>query len=521
MADPAPPSGERPAQPRRVAKSAAKPAVRPQTVRRKPLIDPIRTDDREPELTEQIIGEVKRDLPGVLASLGVHAVVLLLFALIPILLEQPAPERIISLEWATAAPQRTQPQALVQLSAPIQLTRPTPAAAAPPRVEPAPTDDPAPQEVPVAPVVVSSSLGGRTQKTGPAAAAAGVNDESRQALDRALRWLAKQQRPDGRWSLDGPYADGATRTRFSTDVGATALALLAFLGDGHTHQSGEFTDVVGKGLTWLKTQQRSDGEIYDGSEEGEEPSVYSHAISTIVLCESLALTGDEQFRGPAVKAVAFLTAAQNPVRGGWRYRPLSESGEGDLSVTGWALMALHTARMAGLDVNPEAFLLASSFLDRCQEQPRDPSRYKYMPTYPPDRGQRASMTASGLLARQWLGWPRQYPPLTSGVSYLLSDEAAPEWDNGHRNVYAWYYQAQVLHNLGGEKWREWFARLQQTVVSRQQTTGKESGSWHPTRPAGSNHEWSAVVGRLYVTVMCVLILETPFRHAPLYEETNR
>jgi hypothetical protein len=57
-------------------------------------------------------------------------------------------------------------------------------------------------------------------------------------------------------------------------------------------------------------------------------------------------------------------------------------------------------------------------------------------------------------------------------------------------------------------------------VSHQQRTGKEAGSWHPTKPPGSNHEWSGVVGRLYVTVMCVLVLETPFRHAPLYAEDS-
>jgi hypothetical protein len=135
-----------------------------------------------------------------------------------------------------------------------------------------------------------------------------------------------------------------------------------------------------------------------------------------------------------------------------------------------------------------------------------------------DREQRVSMTASGLLARQWLGWPRKFGPHKTGAQFLLSEDARPDWNNGRRNVYAWYYQAQVLHNLGGAEWREWFARVQDILVENQQTTGKEAGSWHPTKPPGSNHEWSAVVGRLYVTVMCTLILETPIRHAPLYEE---
>jgi hypothetical protein len=263
--------------------------------------------------------------------------------------------------------------------------------------------------------------------------------------------------------------------------------------------------------------QRPSGEIYDGAQEGEEPSIYSHAIATIVLCEALALTGDERFREPAVRAVEYLTAAQNPVHGGWGYRPLAESGEGDLSVTGWALMALHTARMAGIDVNSDAFFVASGFVDRCQESPADAAQYKYKPTYPPDPEQRLSMTASGLLARQWMGWPKDHRPLQSGVRLLLDEGLRPQWDNGRRNVYGWFYAAEVLHNLGGDDWRTWFAHTQQVLIENQVARGRDAGSWHPTKPPGSVHEWSGVVGRLYVTVMCVLILETPFRHAAIYD----
>lgn len=489
--------------------------------RRKPLIRTDPAADRKPELTEQIVTEVKRDLPGVLVSLGLHGVVLLLLALIPILLEPPPPIGAIDLEWATAARARpTLPPPEVQVTAPIQLSRPTP----PPAVRqppPSPTPPAAPavsEEIPPQPVSALGSLDARTdQDLERLASRDGFNPDARQAIDRGLRWLARQQHADGHWSLDGPYADGVSRTRWSTNVGATGLALLALLGDGHTHQRGEYAAVVAKGVQWLRSAQRPSGEIYDGATEGEEPSIYSHAISTIVLGETLALTGDAEYREATERAVEFLLRAQNPVQGGWRYRPLSDTGEGDLSVTGWALMALHTARMAGLDVSPEAYLLADNFLNRCQERPGDAAFYKYTPGYPADRMQRVGMTASGLLARQWLGWPRQHPPLIRGVDYLLSDEARPDWENGRRNVYAWYYQAEVLHNMGGERWKEWFSRTQQLLISRQQTSGKEAGSWHPTRPPGSKHEFGDVVGRLYVTVMCLLILETPYRHAPLYE----
>jgi hypothetical protein len=491
-------------------------------VARKPLVQVAPEDGRDKELAAVLVEEAKRSWPGVLISLALHIVVLVLAGMIPILLANKPPIGILEMEWGDPeqAPKAPEP---VRLTTPIQLNQPRIETPTTP-VEPEEQDDEPESAVPleVAPVAVSHSLGGRQEEssTDVARSRDGFNEDSRKAIDRGLIWLKKQQFSDGHWSLDGPYADGATRTRWSTDVGATGLALLVFLGDGHTPTSGEHAEIVDKGIRWLIDAQRPTGEIYEGTEEGEEPSIYSHAICTIVLCEALALTADERLREPAQKGIDYLVAAQNPILGGWRYRPLKESGEGDLSVTGWALMALHTGRMAGLKVPNDAYVIASSFLDRCQETPGDQAHYKYTPTYPADREQRLSMTASGLLARQWLGWPHKHTPLRIGIEYLLGEDAAPDWDNGRRNVYGWYYQAEALHNMGGERWKEWFAVAQREIVENQQESGKEAGSWHPTRPVGSVHEWSSVVGRLYVTVMCLLVLETPFRHAPLYESDS-
>jgi hypothetical protein len=200
------------------------------------------------------------------------------------------------------------------------------------------------------------------------------------------------------------------------------------------------------------------------------------------------------------------------VLGGWKYRPLDATGIGDLSVTGWALMALHTARMADVEVAPEAYLLAWSFLDSVQETPRDGAIYKYRPDWAAAPAQRWSMTAEGLLCRQWLGWERDDPAQRRGVEFLLAAENVPEWKEGRRNVYAWYYTAQVLHNRGGDEWRQWFAGAQRQIVSHQAA----DGSWHPARPRGAPLEYADAAGRLYLTVLCVLVLETPYRHTAVY-----
>ena len=126
------------------------------------------------------------------------------------------------------------------------------------------------------------------------------------------------------------------------------------------------------------------------------------------------------------------------------------------------------------------------------------------------------MTAEGLLCRQWLGWPSDHAPLTEGVEFLLSTPNETLWEADRRNVYAWYYTAQVLHNLGDERWTDWFSRTSQLIVDHQDS----AGSWNPARPKGAFLEWSQGAGRLYFTVMCTLVLETPTRHRPIYANSE-
>jgi hypothetical protein len=49
------------------------------------------------------------------------------------------------------------------------------------------------------------------------------------------------------------------------------------------------------------------------------------------------------------------------------------------------------------------------------------------------------------------------------------------------------------------------------LVSKQAVLGHEKGSWHMDGDHGA-----AVGGRLYCTSLAALILETYYRHAPIY-----
>ena len=76
--------------------------------------------------------------------------------------------------------------------------------------------------------------------------------------------------------------------------------------------------------------------------------MYAHALATMALCEAFGMTGDQRVGAAAQAAVDFIAAAQNRQTGGWRYHP---GEEGDTSVMGWQIMALKSARLAGLKVD--------------------------------------------------------------------------------------------------------------------------------------------------------------------------
>ncbi|MFQ5734524.1 MAG: prenyltransferase/squalene oxidase repeat-containing protein, partial [Planctomycetaceae bacterium] len=344
----------------------------------------------------------------------------------------------------------------------------------------------------------------------------------RRAISGGLYWLKRQQQSAGNWRLHEGYPDpGYFGVR--TDTGATALALLAFLGDGHTHRkAGVHREVVAKGLKWLVGIQKPNGDFHDHDDLGRQSAFYAHSQATIAVCEAYAMTGDESLRKPAEDAIRFLVKSQNPVRGGWKYQPQAPESQADLSVTGWALMALHSARAAGIDVPQQAFDLSARFLDAVQSN--DGAHYRYEAK--PGREPTVTMTAEGLLCRQFLGWEREHPALKKGVAYLMLPEQTPRWQSGgpaRPHVYSWYYTGHVLHNLGGGDWKHWYAGVAAMIVTQQsQTLGRRNdvqGSWDPKVPRTRDYYgYGQYGGRLYMTAMCVLVLELPIRHRPVYDE---
>ncbi|WP_166824332.1 GYF domain-containing protein [Thalassoroseus pseudoceratinae] len=340
-----------------------------------------------------------------------------------------------------------------------------------------------------------------------------------EAVSSGLKWLLRHQQPEGHWQLHAGYPN-ASEVVLRTDTGATALALLAFLGHGQTHVNADdeaTREGIERGLNWLLDVQKPNGDFHDWDELGRQTAYYAHSQALIAICEAYAMTGDRKFIEPAERGIRFLLDSQQPIEGGWKYQPQDDQSVGDLSVTGWALMALHTARVANLRVPGEPFRRGMKFLDLVQLE--DGARYKYEPR--PGWDATHAMTGAGLLCRQYFGWTQQEPALNSGVDYLLSPPNEPVWAKGKRNVYSWYYTGQVLHNLNDERFQRWYQQTATEILDHQFTGGGRStrGSWSPI-PAGDPYEYGEKAGRLYITVMCLLILETPYRHTSLEQPTS-
>lgn len=347
--------------------------------------------------------------------------------------------------------------------------------------------------------VIGMALDGRQEGSRQALLGAyGGNSKTEGAVQLALAWLAKQQRPDGSWSLRGPYSDGAS---VENAVAATAMALLAFQGNGNTHQKGKYQKNVDAGIKFLLSMQDDEGNFFRGGPYTH--ALYTHGQCTIVICELYAMTKAPEFKKAAEKAVAYCLKAQDPGLGGWKYTPRDYS---DTSVTGWVLMGLQSARMAGLDVPQDALLRVGRYLDAAQAE--GGARYAYEPGKEPNE----VMTAEGLLCRQYLGWPRDDQRLDRGTEYLVQRENLPNWDE--RNVYYWYYATQVLHHYEGERWNKWNDIMREMLPAKQEKKGPEAGSWHPT--AGQPDRWGFQGGRLFVTCLSVYVLEVYYRHLPLY-----
>jgi len=235
------------------------------------------------------------------------------------------------------------------------------------------------------------------------------------AVDRALRWLANHQEPDGHWDC-AKYGGG------SHDMAATGFALLAFLGAGHTEKVGTYKDHVKRAVRWIIEHQGADGML--------QGSGYSHAIAGMGIAEAAGMARLPDTIKAAQKAIDWTTKRKegnyDEGAGPWRYHGATTMEGADLSVTGWFIMQLKSAKVSGLDVPKSSFEKAIKFLDLCMVSVKKDEGYGPTNTYnyQPAKQHGVRVWAIGNLGRQFLGWKKE--ELENSVKYFMEKAGVPD-----------------------------------------------------------------------------------------------
>ena len=302
-----------------------------------------------------------------------------------------------------------------------------------------------------------------------------------EATSRGLAWLAKAQIEDGSFQ--------------KTHKGTSAsLAVMAFMAKGHTPGLGLYGDVINRGIDHVLDSQKLSKDHRNGM-LAPDGRMYGHNMATLMLSQASGMVDPErQKRVDEVlsKALKLTLSAQQVKKseanqGGWHYEPNQTTS--DMSHTGWAFMAIRSARNAGCAVPEEAIQAGVAYIKRCNKN----NGFGYVP----GGGPSLPLTGSGLLCLELTGHHRQEVTLKAG-DFILSKEA----NYGAHTYYSVYYCSQGMFQLGGEHWEKYAPILYDFILKRQ----SPDGSFAPTGP-----------GPAYSTAMAVLALSPSYRQLPIYQ----
>ncbi len=307
-------------------------------------------------------------------------------------------------------------------------------------------------------------------------------------VSRGLAALAKQQ------NEDGSFGDG----RFGRSVAITALGCIALMADGNLPGRGTYGEQVNKGLEFVLNNCTESGLIAADASTGP---MYGHGFATLFLGEVYGMTvggGDTvlaaRVHSSLLKAVRLIQSTQNN-QGGWRYNPVPY--DADVSVTICQIMALRSARNAGLEVPKETIDRAVEYVRQCQS---------------PDGGFRYQLESGGS------AWPRSAAGIASlyyagiykddaidrALNYLVNNATPGRGDNNRAHYfYGHYYAVQAMYLAGGERWAAWWPAIRAELMDSQ----LENGIWEDPS-----------VGDTYGTSMALIVLQMPKRYLPIFQK---
>jgi hypothetical protein len=336
------------------------------------------------------------------------------------------------------------------------------------------------------------------------------------AVERALQWLVTRQQPDGSFP-----------TLATGQPGVTSLCLMAFVAHGHVPGQGRYGKNVERATDFVLSCQKQNGLVTQlGPDEPRinravnheigASAAYNHAISSLVLSEVYGMsppTRTRRLEQAINKSLAASLEMQSwpkdrpDDRGGWRYVDDFDQMDSDLSVTGWELMFLRSARNAGFPVPAERINEAVTFVRRQFHKQEEIFMYNRR------RGSRTrSMNGAGILALAHAGLHHSSEARRAG-DWLLQRpfdqyNVTIPGERSDRYHYGVFTCCQAMYQLGGRYWQQYFPPAVRAVLANQQA----DGSWPPDsqfhdRPFGSS----------YTTALVVITLGAPNQLLPVFQ----
>jgi hypothetical protein len=292
--------------------------------------------------------------------------------------------------------------------------------------------------------------------------------------NRGLTYLAKNQNSEGSWS------DGS-----GDEPGVVGLCVAAFLAHGTDPNSGEYAQVINRGINYIISKQNK---MKDNGYIGN--SMYTHAFATKALAESYGVVNNPKIGEALKKAVdLILNAQKRNSTGGWRYTP--DARDADTTVTGSQVVSLFAARNAGFPIPDESIKKALAYLASCRGTD---GSYGYTSS----AGGRPTLTAIGLLCLA-LNKETDSKGFKASLEFLKKN-----LDYRDRNYpyYFEYYMSQALFHADEAVWKDWNNRNVRYIDTIQSSDGSFPG----------NH------GQTFSTAGALLSLALNYRYLPIYEK---
>ena len=311
-----------------------------------------------------------------------------------------------------------------------------------------------------------------------------LREKAAAAIDKGLKHLLDNQRPDGSWAAD---EDGARA------VAITSLSLMAFMSKAEFPGYGPNGDALNRAKDWLLKQAKESPNGYLGD------SMYEHGLATLALTELWGMTRDKEEDDVIQKAieaaVEVILRSQN-AGGGWRYQPNPHNGQ-DTSVTVMVFIGLASARQAGIPVPNETIARAVKYFQSAVS--KDTGGFNYVPSGRSGslQNQSVACTGGGAYAAQLAG--ERGTETVLGALRFLEERTPAIIDNGFGHYYyGHYYAIQAMVQAGDDYYAKWYPRIRDALIRRQ----GPDGGW---RKGG------------YQTPMAIIILATPHRYIPIYQ----